>query len=141
MLTRLSEIDGIQSSSALLANDGNRLVQIRIRPGAKETKVVEEVRKALRAEVQHKTPTQLQGKAADAVGRKQDWLTISQLNTLAATEESSAPRFDQGHWLLAVAVLIALAAFLLWLHRRRRTVRQRSAVRLDSPKLPMAASR
>lgn len=140
MLTRLNAIDGVESSSALLANDGSRMVQIRFRPGAKVTKVAEEVRSVLRAEVSDKTPAQLQGKSADAVNLKQDWLTISQLNTIAATEESSSPRFDKGYWLLALTVFIALCAFLFWLLRRQRIARQRSELRLDSPDLPIAAS-
>ena len=139
MLTRLDAIDGVASSSALLANDGKRLVQIRIRPGAKESQVVEEVQKALRAEVQHETPAQLESKSADAAGPEQDWRTISQLNALAATEESSSRPFDQGHWLLALALLIALVAFLFWLLRRQRAVRQGSKVRLDLPEPPIAA--
>jgi hypothetical protein len=131
VLTRLNAIDGVESSSALLANDGNRMVQIRIRPGARVTKVVEEVRRALRAEVPNETPVQLEGKSADAFGLKQDWLTLSQLNALAAEEESSSPRFDKGYLLLALTVLIAFCAFLFWLLRHQRSVRQRSEVRLD----------
>jgi hypothetical protein len=130
VLTRLNAIDGVESSSALLANHGNRMVQIRIRPGARLTKVVEEVRRALRAEVQNETPVPLEGKSADAFGRKQDWLTIRQLNALAM-EESSSRRFGKGYLLLALSVLIVLCAFLFWLLRRQRTVRQRSEVRLD----------
>jgi hypothetical protein len=130
VLTQLNAIDGVQSSSALLANDGNRMVQIRLRPGAKGTKVVEEVRRALRAEVPNETPVPLEGKSADAFGLKQDWLTISQLNALAM-EESSSRWFDKGYWLLALTVLIALCAFLFWLRRRQRSVHQRSEVRLD----------
>jgi hypothetical protein len=133
VLTRLSEIDGVQSSSALLADDGKRLVQVSLRPGTKETKVVEEVQRALRAAVQHETPTQLQGKSAVAVGLKQDWLTISQLNTLAAMDESSSRRFDTGYLLLAFTAFLALGVVILWLLRRRRSVRQGSGVRLDPP--------
>ena len=129
VLTRLNAIAGVQSSSALLAIDGNRMIQIKIRPGAKATQVLEEVRKALRAEVQNATPVQLEGKSAGALAPKQDWLTINQLNALAM-EENSSPGFDRGYWLLALAVLIALCAFLFWLVRRQRSDRQRSEVRL-----------
>jgi hypothetical protein len=114
------------------------MVQIRIRPGVKETEVVEKVRSLLRAEFQHETPAQLERKSADAVGLKRDWLTISQLNALAAREESSWRRFDQGYLLLALTVFIALGAFLLWLLRRQRTARQRSDIRLDSPQPPIS---
>jgi hypothetical protein len=140
VLTRLNAIDGVQSSSALLPNDGKRLVQIRIRRGAKETKVVEEVQKTLRAEIHHETPTQLQGKSADAVGRTQDWLTINQLNSLAATEETSSPQLDKGYLLLAVTVLLALGAFFSWFLRWQRGVRQGGDVRLGSPTPPIAGS-
>ncbi len=105
------------------------MIQIKIRPGAKATQVLEEVRKALRAEVQNATPVQLEGKSAGALAPKQDWLTINQLNALAM-EENSSPGFDRGYWLLALAVLIALCAFLFWLVRRQRSDRQRSEVRL-----------
>jgi hypothetical protein len=140
VLTRLNAIDGVQSSSALLANDGKRLVQIRLRPGAKETKVVEEVQRALRAEIQQDTAVKLEGKSADAAGREQDWRTIGQLNALASLEDSSARRFDKGAWLLALPVFSALGAFLVWLLRRQRPVRPSSEVRLDLPEPPMAAS-
>ena len=90
MLTRLNAIDGVASSFALLADDGKRMVQIRIRPGVKATKVVEEVQRTLRAEVpQHETPVQLEGKSAAVFGAKQEWLTIGQLKEIVATEESS----------------------------------------------------
>ena len=118
MLTRLNAIDGVQSSSALLANDGKRLVQISMRPGVKETQVIEAVQSALRAEVPHEAPAKLVSKSADAVGREQDWQTIGQLNTLAAVEESSSRSFDRGYWLLALAGIFALSAFLFWLLRR-----------------------
>lgn len=140
MLTRLNAIDGVQSSSALLANDGKRLVQISIRPGVKETQVVEEVQRALRAEVPHETPARLESKSVDAVGREQDWQTISQLNTLAATEESSSRSFDQGYWLLALAVIIALGASLFWLLRRQRRVRPGSEGWLNLPEPPKTLS-
>lgn len=122
MLTRLNEIDGVASSSALLADNGNRMVQIRIRPGANATKVVEAIRSALRAEIPDKTPALLQDKSAYAVGRKQNWLTIGQLNAIAAREESSPQRSDKGYWLLALTVFLALCAFLFWLLRRQRRV-------------------
>jgi hypothetical protein len=133
VLTRLDAIDGIESSSALLADDGKRMVQIRIRKGVKVSKVVEEVQSVLRAEVQDKTPVQLEAKSADAAGPKQDWLTIGQLNAVATMEESSSRRFDMGYLLLALAVFLALGAFLFWLLRRQRAARQRSEVRLHSP--------
>jgi hypothetical protein len=130
VLTRLNAIAGVQSSFALLADDGNRLVQIRIRPGAKAAKVVEEVQRALRAEVQNATPVQLESKPAEAFGPKQDWLTLNQLNTLAAMEEASSQGFDKDYLLLALMVLLALCAFLFWLLRRQRSVRQSSEVQL-----------
>jgi hypothetical protein len=128
VLTRLNAVAGVQSSSALLANDGKRMIQIKIRPGAKVTQVLEEVRKTLRAEVQKETPVQVEGKSAEAFGPKQDWLTISQLNELAM-EESSSPQFDMGYLFLALLVLIALCAFLLWSLRRRRSEQQQTEVR------------
>jgi hypothetical protein len=137
VLTRLDVIDGIESSVALLANDGKRMVQIRMRPGAKVTRVVEEVQRALRAAIQEKTPVQLEDKAADALGPNQDWLTIGQLKELAATEASSSRK---GYWLLALVVLAALGAFLIWRRRRQKSVRQRSGVRLNSRGLRIAAS-
>ncbi len=140
MLTRLNAIDGVQSSSALLANDGKRLVQIRLRPGVKETQVVEAVQKVLRAEVQQETPAQLESKSAAAAGREQDWRTINQLNALAAVEESSPRPFDKGYWLLALPVLIALGALLCWLLRRQRAVSQKSGARLDLSDPPIATS-
>jgi len=140
VLTRLNAIDGVQSSSALLANDGKRLVQISVRPGAKETRVVEEVQKALRAEVHHETPTQLRGKSADTAGQEQDWLTISQLNSLAAMEETSSQRLDKRYLLLAITVVTALGAFVSWLLRRQRSVRHRGEIRLDSPVPPIDTS-
>ncbi len=129
VLTRLNAISGIQSSAALLANDGKRMIQIKIRPGAKATQVLQEVQKALRAEVQKETPVQVEGKSAEALGPKQDWLSISQLNELAR-EESSSPQFDMRYWLLALIVLIALCVFLFWLVRRQKSVRQSSELRL-----------
>jgi hypothetical protein len=138
VLTRLDAIDGVENSFALLADDGNRMVQITIRPGAKVTKVVEEVRRALRAEVQERTPVQLENKPVDALGPKQNWLTIGQLQALA-TEESSPQRFDMRYSLLALTMFFALCAFLYWL-LRRRSARQRSAIRLNAPHLPIVAS-
>ncbi len=128
VLTRVNAISGVASSSALLANDGKRMIQIKIRPGAKVSQVLEEVQKALRAEVQKETPMQVQGKSAEEFGPKQDWLTVSQLNELA-TEESSSPQFDMGYLFLALFVLIALCTFLLWPLRRRRSEQQQTTVR------------
>lgn len=134
MLTRLNQIDGIESSSALLAEDGNRIIQVRVRKGAQASQVVEKVRSALRAEVQDQTPVQLEGKSADAVGKKQDWLTVSQLTAIAAKEESSPQRFETGYWLLALLVFLALFAFLYRLLCRKRNVRQRNdSVNRDIP--------
>jgi hypothetical protein len=130
VLTRLNAIAGVQSSSALLADDGNRMVQIRIQPGAKAAKVVEEVQRALRAEVPSAAPVQLQGKSAGEFRAQQDWLTINQLTALAAMEDRSPQGFDLDYLLLALIVLIALCAFFFWLLRRRRNARQRSEVRL-----------
>ncbi len=127
MLTQLNGIDGVTSSSALLADNGNRIVQIRIQPGRQATKVLEKARSVLRAEIPDKTPVQLETKSVAAVGLKQDWLTIGQLNELTTMEESSPPRFDKSYWLLALAVFLALGAFLYWLLRRKRTVRQGDA--------------
>ncbi|HZU34964.1 MAG TPA: hypothetical protein VFA18_03595 [Gemmataceae bacterium] len=118
MLTRLNAIDGVQSSSALLANDGNRIVQITIRPGANASSVIEKVQTVLHAEVPNGSPVRL-GKSV-ALGQKQDWLTIGQLNALAALDESPSRPFHMGYWLLALTVLIALAAFGFWLLRHHR---------------------
>lgn len=126
MLTRLNQIDGIESSSALLAEDGNRIIQVRVRKGAKATQVVDKVQSILREEVHDQTPVQLEGKSADAVGQKQDWLTVSQLSAIAASEGSSSRRFAQGNWWLVLAVVLALCAFLFWLLRRKRNIRQRN---------------
>lgn len=128
VLTRLNAIAGVQSSSALLANDGKRMIQIKIRPGAKAAQVLQEVQKALRAEVQKETPVQVEGKSAEAFGPKQDWLTINQLNELAR-EESSSSQFDMQYVLLALLFLIALCTFLLWPLRRRRSEQQQREVR------------
>jgi hypothetical protein len=121
VLTRLDGIDGVESALALLANDGSRKIQIKIREGANVSKVVQEVQKVLRAEVPEKTPVQVESKSVEASGLNQDWLTIGQLNTLAM-EESSSRRFDVGYWSLALALFIALCAFLFWLFRRKRAV-------------------
>jgi LPXTG-motif cell wall-anchored protein len=140
VLTRLNGIDGVESSSALLADDGSRMVQITIRRGAKVTKVVAEVQKALRAEVPDKTPVPLESKSVKASGLNQDWLTVGQLNTLAAMKEISSPESDNGYWLLGLAGVLALGAFFFWFLRRKRTARQRSKAHLGSPVLPIASS-
>jgi hypothetical protein len=140
VLTQLNGIDGIQGSSALFEDDGRRLVQIEVRPGATVPNVVEKVRSVLRAEVRSDTPSQLEGKSAEGLERKPDWLTLGQLNTIATTEEGSSRRFDIGYWLLALGVFGVLGISLLWLLRRKRSVRRRSKVRLASPDLPFAAS-
>lgn len=127
MLTQLNGIDGVASSAALLADNGNRMVQIQIHPGKQATKVLEQVRSALRAEVPDKTPVQVATRSVAVIGRKQDWLTLGQLNELAATAESAPPPFDKSYWLLALPVFLALGAFLYWLLRRKRTVRQGAA--------------
>ncbi len=105
------------------------MIQVRIRPGAQATKVVEEVQKALRAEVPNQTPVQLEARTVATLGPKQEWLTISQLNALAAMEESSPGQFDKGYLLFALAGLIALGVFLFWLLRRHRSNQQQSEVR------------
>jgi hypothetical protein len=140
VLTRLDGIDGIESSTALLANDGKRMVQIRIRPGVKEIKIIEEVRRTLLAEVPDKTPVPLEFKSAGPFVQKQDWLTIGQLKELAAMEENSSLRSYMGYWLLALAGLVALGAFLIWLRRRQKGLRQRSGVRLNSLHRPIVVS-
>jgi hypothetical protein len=129
VLTRLNGLDGVVSSSALLADDGRRMVQITIRPGANLTSVTQKVQSVLRAKVQSETPSLLESKSADAVQLKPDWLTLDQLNTIVATEEASSRRFDWGYWLLGLTVFVALGAFLVWFLRRSRSVRQRSEVR------------
>jgi hypothetical protein len=117
VLTRLNGIGGVASSSALLAN---------------VTKVVEEARSALRTEVPERTPALLDGKAAHAMGWKQDWRTIGQLNTIVEKEESSPQPSDKGYLWLALLMFLAVCAFLVWLLRRQRSARVRSEVRLGS---------
>lgn len=122
MLTRLNAIDGVAGSSALLAKDGNRMVQISIKKTANTSKVVEEIQKALRAEVHEETPVQVEGKSVEALGQERDWLTVGQLNE-QAREASPSRRFAKELWWLALAGFVAVGAFLVWLLRRQKSPR------------------
>ena len=126
MLTRLNAIDGVAGSSALLAKDGNRMVQIDIKKTANMSKVVEEVQKALRVEVHEETPVQVEGKSVEAVEQAHDWLTVGQLNE-QAREARPSRRFAKELWLLALAGLVALGASLVWLLRRQKNARLAAA--------------
>lgn len=129
VLTRLDAIAGVESSSALLADDGKRMIQIRMRSGANATQVLEEIQRTLRAEVPTETPVRLQGNAAAEFGPQQEWLTLAQLNALAE-EESPPQQSDKVYWLLVFLVVLALCAFLFWLVRRQRHAHARSEIRL-----------
>jgi hypothetical protein len=120
VLTQLNAIAGVQSSSALLADNGNRMVRIMIRPGANANHVMEEVQRTLRAAVPNQTPARVKDKSAAALGPQQAWLTTSQLNALATIEESPPRQSHLGYWLLALSVLIALGVFLCWRLRHQR---------------------
>jgi hypothetical protein len=134
VLARLNQIDGVQSSSASLGNEGGALVLVSVRPGADAAKIAEEVQHVLRAEVKERPTVQLGERAAASAVQEKEWLDSGQLAEVAATEMPGSERRMPA--LLAALLLgcvVVGLGLLRWRYRGRGAAIEKSATAVGSP--------
>jgi hypothetical protein len=141
----LEQIQGVQSSAAVLGVDGGPLVQVVLRPGADAAKVATEVQRVLSQQVKERTSVRLEGQAATAAIGKKEWLSSNQVTSLAAAvpvppaaaPPAAAPPERTWPWTLAWLLPLGLVTGLglLWLRRRTLAGRTKPMV-LPGPRTP-----
>jgi hypothetical protein len=133
VLTRLNQIDGVESSSA---NESGSLVRLCLRPGADSAKVAAQVRRILDEETREHVPVPpgegtapLGGQSAVEALQKEQWRDSAQIAQQTAAEKP-APGRRRPLLLLALLLVGAIAGLtLLWwcIHRRAEPSRPHSA--------------
>jgi len=120
VLARLGQIDGVEGS---YANESGTLIRLSLRPGADPERVATEARRILSEQVEDRTAVRLDGAAAGAALRREEWRDQRRVaQGLAAETQAAEVRTSEGNRLRGVllALLLAGIAVVLWLLRRHR---------------------
>jgi hypothetical protein len=121
VLARLNQIDGVESTNAILGIEGGALVRVNLRPGADPAKVAKQVQRDLREQVPERTLEPVGAQTATAALQRNEWLDSGRLADIAAREMGPSER-RTSILLALVFVVISVGLYLLgrrylW-HRR-----------------------
>jgi hypothetical protein len=118
-LTRLDEIDGVQSSAT---NESGTLIVLDLAPGADPAKVAAQAQRVVAEQVADRVSVPITGRAAAMALQRETWQDKGQV-TQGGVARAVQPPVSHGPGLLAALLLgCAVAGFGLlgWrLHRRR----------------------
>ena len=120
MLARLSQVNGVQSSSI---NESGTLIRLTLHPGADPERVAAEASRVVREQVQDRIADRVGGGDAATAVQQEEWLDERRVAARnAAGIAAPQVRQSRGVWWGVLLVFMVISLWLLWRRYRGAAV-------------------